>query len=184
MPTIKLKVVGQDSNIVHFMVKQTTKMRKLKKSYSQRVGAPVAHLKFLFDGHRIKDEETPEALEMEQNDMIEAHQMLPGWTMEDDPFPFTFYISPEGKRFRSLQAANKFISFSKKTSDNKEETKIKGTKDPSRKELEGKTKDKMKRIAFMIEDQNLRKFVLLQNTKPERKTSNKFNVETGLTCKM
>ena len=173
MPSIKLKVVGQDRNIVHFMVKQTTKMRKLKKSYSQRVGAPIACLKFLFDGHKIKDEETPEALEMEHNDMIEVHQMLPGWKVEDDPYPFTFYISPEGKRFSSLQAANKFISFCKKTCDKKEGTEIKGTKE--RKKLEGKTKYKMKRIAFMIEDQNLRKFVLLQNTKTERKTSSKIH---------
>ena len=35
---IKLKVVGQDSNEIHFRVKQTTQMGKLKKSYSERVG--------------------------------------------------------------------------------------------------------------------------------------------------
>ena len=34
---IKLKVVGQDSNEIHFRVKQTTQMGKLKKSYSERV---------------------------------------------------------------------------------------------------------------------------------------------------
>ena len=32
-----LKVVGQDSNEIHFRVKQTTQMGKLKKSYSERV---------------------------------------------------------------------------------------------------------------------------------------------------
>ena len=52
---IKLKVVGQDSN------------EKLKKSYSERVGAPIASLRFLFDGKRINYEETPEFLEMEQD---------------------------------------------------------------------------------------------------------------------
>ena len=31
------KVVGQDSNEIHFRVKQTTQMGKLKKSYSERV---------------------------------------------------------------------------------------------------------------------------------------------------
>jgi small ubiquitin-related modifier len=42
---IKLKVVGQDSNEIHFRVKQTTQMGKLKKSYSERVGglAPGLH---------------------------------------------------------------------------------------------------------------------------------------------
>ena len=34
---IKLKVVGQDSNEIHFRVKMTTAMGKLKKSYSERV---------------------------------------------------------------------------------------------------------------------------------------------------
>ena len=38
---IKLKVVGQDSNEIHFRVKQTTQMGKLKKSYSERVSGVV-----------------------------------------------------------------------------------------------------------------------------------------------
>merc|ERR1712241_29616 len=42
---IKLKVVGQDSNEIHFRVKQTTQMGKLKKSYSERVGVPVTSLR-------------------------------------------------------------------------------------------------------------------------------------------
>ena len=60
------QVVGQDSNEIHFRVKQTTQMGKLKKSYSERVGVPVSSLRFLFDGRRINDDETPKALEMEQ----------------------------------------------------------------------------------------------------------------------
>ena len=42
-----LKVVGQDSNEIHFRVKQTTQMGKLKKSYSERVGVPVTSLRFV-----------------------------------------------------------------------------------------------------------------------------------------
>ena len=34
---IVLKVVGQDSNEIHFRVMQTARMVKLKKSYSERV---------------------------------------------------------------------------------------------------------------------------------------------------
>ena len=37
----------------------TTQMGKLKKSYSERVGVPVSSLRFLFDGRRINDDETP-----------------------------------------------------------------------------------------------------------------------------
>jgi len=71
---IKLKVVGQDSNEIHFRVKQTTQMGKLKKSYSERVGVPITSLRFLFDGRMIKDDETPKALKMEQDDVIEVYQ--------------------------------------------------------------------------------------------------------------
>jgi hypothetical protein len=49
-----------------FRVKMTTQMGKLKKSYSERVGVPVSSLRFLFDGRRINDDETPKQLEMEQ----------------------------------------------------------------------------------------------------------------------
>merc|ERR1712183_432888 len=75
---IKLKVVGQDSNEIHFRVKQTTQMGKLKKSYSERVGVPITSLRFLSDGRRINDDETPKALEMEQDDVIEVYQEQTG----------------------------------------------------------------------------------------------------------
>merc|ERR1712048_519300 len=75
---IKLKVVGQDSNEIHFRVKMTTRMGKLKKSYSERVGVPVSSLRFSFDGRRINDDETPKALEMEQDDVIEVYQEQTG----------------------------------------------------------------------------------------------------------
>merc|ERR1711860_366213 len=75
---IKLKVVGQDSNEIHFRVKMSTQMGKLKKSYSERVGVPVSSLRFLFDGRRINDDETPKTLEMEQDDVIEVYQEQTG----------------------------------------------------------------------------------------------------------
>ena len=75
---IKLKVVGQDSNEIHFRVKMSTNMGKLKKSYAERVGVQVSTLRFLFDGRRINDEETPKALEMEQDDVIEVYQEQTG----------------------------------------------------------------------------------------------------------
>ncbi|CAF0966038.1 unnamed protein product [Rotaria sp. Silwood1] len=71
---IKLRVVGQDNSEVHFKVKMTTNMGKLKKSYAERQGVSVATLRFLFDGKRINDDETPKQLEMEDNDTIEVYQ--------------------------------------------------------------------------------------------------------------
>ena len=55
---IKLKVIGQDSNEIHFLVKMSTNMGKLKKSYAEKVGVPVSSLKFLFHGRRINDDES------------------------------------------------------------------------------------------------------------------------------
>jgi len=75
---IKLKVVGQDSNEVHFRVKMSTQMGKLKKSYAERIGVGVGSLRFLFDGRRVNDDETPKALEMENDDVIEVYQEQTG----------------------------------------------------------------------------------------------------------
>ena len=47
---IKLKVVGQDSNEIHFRVKMTTQMGKLKKSYSERIGVPLFLLRWVRKG--------------------------------------------------------------------------------------------------------------------------------------
>merc|ERR1712203_931776 len=79
---IKLKVVGQDSNEIHFRVKMSTNMGKLKKSYAERVGVPVSSLRFLFDGRRINDDETPKALEMEQDEVIEVYQEQTGGDLQ------------------------------------------------------------------------------------------------------
>uniref|UniRef100_A0A914DK12 Small ubiquitin-related modifier n=1 Tax=Acrobeloides nanus TaxID=290746 RepID=A0A914DK12_9BILA len=78
---IKLKVVGQDSNEVHFRVKYGTSMGKLKKSYAERTGVNVNSLRFLFDGRRINDEDTPKTLEMEEDDVIEVYQEQVGGFM-------------------------------------------------------------------------------------------------------
>jgi len=75
---IRLKVVGQDNSEIHFKVKFTTPMGKLKKSYSERQGVPITTLRFLFDGKRINDDDTPKALEMENDDVIEVYQEQTG----------------------------------------------------------------------------------------------------------
>jgi len=73
---INIKVLGKDENEIHFRVKQTTQMGKLKKAYSERVGVPLGSLWFLFDGRRINDDETPKKLEMKQDDIIDALPVL------------------------------------------------------------------------------------------------------------
>ncbi|XP_021561418.1 small ubiquitin-related modifier 1-like isoform X1 [Neomonachus schauinslandi] len=79
---IKLKVVGEDNSEVHFRVKMTTCMKKLKEFYCQRQGVPVHTLRFLFDGQRIADNHTAKELEMEEDDVIEVyHEQIGGHSM-------------------------------------------------------------------------------------------------------
>merc|ERR1719154_855300 len=77
---LTLKVVRpsqeQESVEIHFRVKQTTQMGKLKRSYSERIGVPMSSLRFLYDGRRISDEATPGTLEMESGDYIEVYNEL------------------------------------------------------------------------------------------------------------
>jgi hypothetical protein len=61
---------------IHFRVKQTTQLGKLKRSYSERVGVPLYLLRFLYDGKRIIDEHTPDILEMESGDVIEVYDEM------------------------------------------------------------------------------------------------------------
>ncbi|KAM9736223.1 small ubiquitin-related modifier 1 isoform 1-T1 [Dama dama] len=75
---IKLKVIGQDSSEIHFKVKMTTHLKKLKESYCQRQGVPMNSLRFLFEGQRIADNHTPKELGMEEEDVIEVYQEQTG----------------------------------------------------------------------------------------------------------
>ncbi|XP_077452715.1 small ubiquitin-related modifier 1 [Stigmatopora argus] len=75
---IKLKVIGQDSSEIHFKVKMTTQLKKLKDSYSYRQGVAANTLRFLFEGQRIADQQTPKELGMEDEDVIEVYQEQTG----------------------------------------------------------------------------------------------------------
>ncbi|XP_051021383.1 small ubiquitin-related modifier 1-like [Acomys russatus] len=71
---IKLKVIGQDSSEIHFKVKMTAHLKKLKESYCQRQGVPENSLSFLFEGQRIASNHTPKELGMEEEDVTEVCQ--------------------------------------------------------------------------------------------------------------
>jgi small ubiquitin-related modifier len=53
-------------------VKKTTKFEKLMKAYCQKVGAQVDNVRFLFDGVRVNGSQTPDELDMEDDDEIDA----------------------------------------------------------------------------------------------------------------
>ncbi|KAJ4396960.1 SUMO protein smt3 [Gnomoniopsis smithogilvyi] len=70
---IELRVVDQQSNEVIFKIKTTTKLGKIATAFTERQNATMGSLRFLFEGHRIVDTDTPESLEMNDGDTIEAH---------------------------------------------------------------------------------------------------------------
>jgi len=78
---INLKVMGSDNSEVHFKIKRTTQLKKLKMAYCDRQGIPQNSVRFLFDGQRITDEMTPKQLEMEDDDVIEVYQEQTGGEM-------------------------------------------------------------------------------------------------------
>ena len=77
MEKLKLKVLSFNGDETYFLMKKTAKMEKLKITYSQRIGIYVLSLRFCFNGVRIMDDDTPESLEMEQDDVIEVLHELP-----------------------------------------------------------------------------------------------------------
>lgn len=83
---IRLNVKGQDGNIVHFKIKKKLKLKKLMEFYCVRQSLQKNQIHFLFYGKLLRDSQTPNELEMEDDDVIDvikvtdAMALLPtGW---------------------------------------------------------------------------------------------------------
>ncbi|XP_055801984.1 small ubiquitin-related modifier 1-like [Solanum dulcamara] len=69
---INLKVKSQDGNEVFFRIKRSTQLKKLMNAYCDRQSVDFNSIAFLFDGRRLRAEQTPDELEMEDGDEIDA----------------------------------------------------------------------------------------------------------------
>eukprot|EP00457_Paulinella_chromatophora_P025642 gb/GEZN01030318.1/.p1 GENE.gb/GEZN01030318.1/~~gb/GEZN01030318.1/.p1 ORF type:complete len:101 (-),score=16.72 gb/GEZN01030318.1/:119-421(-) len=69
---LSLKVKSQDGNEVYFKVKKTTQFHKVMNAYCKKVGQDPERVRFLFDGARIRGDQTPAEMEMEDEDEIDA----------------------------------------------------------------------------------------------------------------
>uniref|UniRef100_UPI003F778843 Ubiquitin-like protein SMT3,CCR4-NOT transcription complex subunit 8 n=1 Tax=Homo sapiens TaxID=9606 RepID=UPI003F778843 len=74
---INLKV-SDGSSEIFFKIKKTTPLRRLMEAFAKRQGKEMDSLRFLYDGIRIQADQTPEDLDMEDNDIIEAHREQTG----------------------------------------------------------------------------------------------------------
>lgn len=69
---INIKVKDQNENEVFFKIKRQTKLSKVFTAYCSRQSIERANVRFLLDGTRVNDNDTPDSLEMEEGDMIEV----------------------------------------------------------------------------------------------------------------
>jgi small ubiquitin-related modifier len=71
-PQVKLRVINQQGEEIFFKIRTDTQMGKLMAAYCSRTGAPPASVRFLFDGARFKETDTPKDLGMQEDDVIDA----------------------------------------------------------------------------------------------------------------
>lgn len=58
---------------VFFKIKKHASLSRLMDAFCKRQGHSTDNVRFLFDGVAVKPSDTPESLDMEDNDVIEAH---------------------------------------------------------------------------------------------------------------
>ncbi|RHZ72473.1 hypothetical protein Glove_242g127 [Diversispora epigaea] len=69
---INLKVVGNDHNEMFFKIKRHTQLKKLMDAFCARQGKSLNSLRFLYDGERVRENQTPQELDMEDGDTIDV----------------------------------------------------------------------------------------------------------------
>jgi hypothetical protein len=74
---IKVAFHGCDQNL-YFAFKNSSKMRKIKDMFAQNAGIPVGNLKFFYEGHEIRDNETPEEIGLADNELIDVKRRSDG----------------------------------------------------------------------------------------------------------
>lgn len=74
---INLKVSDLTAEIF-FKIKRLTPMKKLMDAFCKRQGKSLDSMRFLIDGNRIQENDTPDSLDLEDGDTIEAHRAQVG----------------------------------------------------------------------------------------------------------
>jgi small ubiquitin-related modifier len=69
---LTLRVVNQAGEETFFKIKLDTPLGKLMGAYCTRRGDPPNTTRFLYDGERVKDTDTPGSLHMQDGDVLDA----------------------------------------------------------------------------------------------------------------
>ena len=70
--TLDIKIKDQQENETFFKIKNHTKFGKVFDAYCDRQSLARNTVRFLFEGTRVQDTDTPESLDLEDGDMIQA----------------------------------------------------------------------------------------------------------------
>ena len=80
---VTLRVKDQAGEELFFKVKPTTRMQKVFESYAQRRGVSLDALRFMVDGEKIHENDSPKTLELEDNDQIDVMLETVGGTLKE-----------------------------------------------------------------------------------------------------
>jgi small ubiquitin-related modifier len=81
---ITIRVKDQTGEETMFKIKKSTKMSKVFSAYAQRKGVEASSIRFLLDGERINDTDTPKMLELEDEDQIDCVLQQVGGADDDE----------------------------------------------------------------------------------------------------
>ena len=70
--SLNIRIRDQTGEETFFKVKKTTKLDKVFNAYSQRKGVNATSLRFLFDGQRVRGDQKPEDINMEDGDRVDV----------------------------------------------------------------------------------------------------------------
>ncbi|KAK7208267.1 ubiquitin-related domain-containing protein [Myxozyma melibiosi] len=70
--------VTDNNNEVFFRIRKTTGLKKLMDTFCERQGKSRLAVRFLFDGERVNDADTPQTLGMQDGDILEVVQEQTG----------------------------------------------------------------------------------------------------------
>mgnify|MGYP002033634415 CR=1 FL=1 len=70
--SINIRIRDQTGEETFFKVKTTTKLDKIFNAYATRKGVAATDLRFLFSGVRVRGDQTPAGIDMEEGDMLDC----------------------------------------------------------------------------------------------------------------
>ncbi|KAJ0333899.1 hypothetical protein COL922a_010271 [Colletotrichum nupharicola] len=71
---INVKIVDTTGHTIVFKIKRDTRMQKVMAAFCERQGKDPKSVRFIFDGTRLVEDDTPRILDLEEDDVIEAQQ--------------------------------------------------------------------------------------------------------------